>query len=161
MNDPENWRWVWLLVVAVFSIGEIVVAGSFFFLPFAAGALAAAIAAFSGGSIAVQWILFVAISAAASASLIPLRRHLDRAGPQDGIGSRRLLGHQAEVLTDIPVGPSATGTVRLGREEWQAKSVDQTHITAGSIVKVVDVRGTSVVVQLDSSQPSITGEASS
>jgi membrane protein implicated in regulation of membrane protease activity len=161
MNDPENWRWVWLLVVAVFSVGEIVVAGSFFFLPFAAGALAATIAAFSGGSIALQWLLFVIISAAASASLIPLRRHLDRGGPQDGIGARRLIGQLAEVLDDIPVGPSATGTVRLGREEWRAKSLDQTHIVAGSIVKVVDVRGTSVVVQLDSSQLPNSGGASS
>ena len=152
MNDPENWRWVWLLVVAVFSIGEIVVAGSFFFLPFAVGALVATITAFSGGSIALQWLLFVVVSAAASAALIPLRRHLDRKGSSDGIGSRRLIGHQAEVLTDIPVGPSTTGLVRLGREEWPAKSEDQTHIAAGSIVKVVDVRGTSVVVRLESQQ---------
>lgn len=161
MNDPENWRWVWLLVVAIFSVGEIVVAGSFFFLPFATGALVATIVAFSGGSIALQWLLFVIVSALASASLIPLRRHLDRKEPQDGIGSRRLLGQQAEVLADIPVGPSATGTVRLGREEWRAESVDQTHIAAGEIVKVVDVRGTSVVVRRDSSHVTNAGGASS
>jgi membrane protein implicated in regulation of membrane protease activity len=157
MNDPENWRWVWLLVVAVFSIGEIVVAGSFFFLPFAAGALIATIVAFSGGSIALQWLLFVIVSAIASASLIPLRRHLDRTEPQNGIGARRLLGQQAQVLTDIPAGPSATGSVRLGREEWRAESVDQVAISAGSVVEVVDVRGTSVVVRIDPQTPSQSG----
>ena len=151
------WRWVWLVAVGVFAVGEIAIAGSFFLAPFALGALVAAVVAFAGGSVALQWVVFVVGSALAALSLVPLRRRLDRAEPQDGIGSRRLLGQQAEVLATIPPGPTATGMVRLGREEWRAESVDGSPIAIGSVVRVVDVRGTSVVVRVEplrSSDPS-------
>lgn len=148
MDDPELWRWIWLAGVGVFTLGEIAVAGSFFLLPFAAGSLAAAIAAFAGAAIGVQWVLFVVVSALGAAGLVPLRRRLDRAEPQDGIGSRRLLGQEAVVIAAIAAGPGVTGTVRLGREEWRAESVDHRPLAAGSVVKVVDVRGTAVVVRL-------------
>lgn len=149
MDDPHLWRWIWLVAVGVFALGEIAIVGSFFLAPFAVGALAAVIVAFAEGSVAVQWVVFVAVSAIASAALVPLRRRLDRAEPQDGIGSRRLLGQRAEVLETIPPGPSRSGSVRLGREEWRAESADGVPIAAGSIVRVVDVRGTSVVVRVE------------
>ncbi len=147
------WRWIWLAAVGVFAIGEIAIAGSFFLAPFAVGAVAGAVTAFAGGSIALQWLMFVLVSAASAAALVPLRRRLDRVEPQNGIGSRRLLGQPAEVLAAIPPGPGATGTVRLGREEWRAESADQVPIAAGSLVNVVDVRGTSVVVRVEALRP--------
>jgi membrane protein implicated in regulation of membrane protease activity len=153
VDDPDLWRWIWLAAVGTFAVGEIVVAGSFFMAPFAVGALAGAITAFAGGSIAVQWLVFLVVSAGAAGALVPLRRRLDRVEPQDGIGSRRWLGQHAEVLAAIPPGPGATGRVRLGREEWRAESADGVPIAAGSIVKVVDVRGTGVVVRVEALRP--------
>jgi membrane protein implicated in regulation of membrane protease activity len=149
MEDPDMWRWIWLAAVGVFAIGEIAIAGSFFLAPFAIGAVAGAIVAFAGGSVAVQWLAFVAVSGVAAVSLVPLRRRLDRVEPQTGFGSQRLLGQHAEVLIAIPGAPGDTGTVRLGREEWRAESADRVPIAAGSVVKVVDVRGTSVVVRTE------------
>jgi membrane protein implicated in regulation of membrane protease activity len=153
MEDPESWRWIWLGAVAVFALGEIAIAGSFFLLPFAAGALVACIAAFAGAGLALQWALFVVVSIAGAIGLVPLRRRLDRVEPQNGIGSRRLMGQEAVVVTEIPGGPGATGMVRLGREEWRAKSSDRTPVAVGSVVEVVDVRGTSVVVRAVSAVP--------
>jgi membrane protein implicated in regulation of membrane protease activity len=143
------WRWIWLAAIGVFAIGEIAIAGSFFLAPFAVGAVIAAIVAFSGGSIALQWLLFVVASAGAATALVPLRRRLDRNEPRNGIGSRRWLGQRAEVLIAIPPEPGATGTVRLGREEWRAESADRVPIAPGSVVIVVDMRGTSVVVRTE------------
>ncbi len=40
-GSSETWRWIWLGAAVAFTVGEIAVAGSFFLLPFAAGALAA------------------------------------------------------------------------------------------------------------------------
>ena len=41
MEDSAVWAVIWLVAAAAFGIGEILIAGSFFLLPFAAGALAA------------------------------------------------------------------------------------------------------------------------
>lgn len=146
MEDPEIWRWMWLAAVGIFAVGEALIAGSFFLLPFAAGAVVAAVLAFAGASVAVQWVAFVAVSAVGSVLLIPLRRRLDRVEPQDGIGSRRLIGQEAVVLVAIGSGPGEVGEVRVGRETWRAESRDQQAFAAGSTVLVSDVRGTAVVV---------------
>lgn len=152
MDDLEVWRWIWLGATGIFAAGEIVIAGSFFLMPFAAGALVACIIAFAGGPLALQWLAFLVVSAIASAGLVPLRRRLDRAEPQNGIGSRRLIGQQATVIVAVPAGPNSTGEVRVGREMWRAESAEQTAIAVDSIVQVLNVRGTSVVVQTVSPQ---------
>lgn len=146
MEDPDTWRWIWLIAIGVFGVGEALIAGSFFLLPFAAGALVAALVAFAGASVAVQWVVFVAVSLAGSLLLIPLRRRLDRVEPQDGIGSRRLIGQDAVVEAAIPAGPGAVGQVRIGRESWRAESSDHRPVDAGATVRVLDVRGTAVIV---------------
>lgn len=152
MEDPEVWRWIWLGAMGLFAVGEVFIAGSFFLLPFAAGALVACVVAFAGGAVTLQWLVFLAVSAVASAGLVPLRRRLDRTEPQNGVGSRRLIGQQAVVIVAVPAGPSSTGEVRLGREMWRAESAEQTAIAVDTIVQVLDVRGTSVVVQTVSPQ---------
>jgi membrane protein implicated in regulation of membrane protease activity len=154
VNDPENWRWIWMVAVGFFAVGEMMLAGSFFMLPFAAGALVACIAAFAGASIAVQWLLFVAVSAVASAAIIPLRRRLDQGEPLEGVGARRLMNLEGVVIDAVPAGPGATGMVRLGREEWRAESHDQGPLAPGTVVRVTDVRGTSVIVKAEAFRPS-------
>lgn len=147
MGDPDVWRWIWVIVIAGFLIGEMFTPGTFFFLPFAVGALAAAIVAFAGGSIALQWILFVGLAALTSVAFIPLRRRLDRIEPPIGVGSQRILHQEGTVIHEIAAGPTGSGTVRIGREEWRAESSDQTSVAVGTIVKVVDIRGTGVVIE--------------
>lgn len=146
MGDPESWRWVWLIATGGFLIGEMATPGSFFLLPFAAGALVAFLSSFVGAGVVVQWLLFLGVSAAASAAFIPLRNRLDEVEPTDGIGSRRLLNQQAVVLRAIEPGPTGLGMVRVGREEWRAQSADHTGIPEGATVHVVEVLGTAVVV---------------
>lgn len=135
-----------MLVAGGFATAEIFIAGTFFMLPFAAGALAASVAAFAGAGIAVQWILFLVVSIVGAVALIPLRRRLDADGTSDGIGARRLIGAEAVLLQGISAGPTGVGEARIGREDWRAESSDRSAIVEGTAVRVVDVRGTSVVV---------------
>ena len=79
-------------------------------------------------------------------ALRPIARRLDRNEPTDGIGAKRLIGQPALVLNEIKAGIHELGLVRVHREEWRAESVDGSAIPAGSTVRIVDVRGTRVVV---------------
>jgi membrane protein implicated in regulation of membrane protease activity len=145
--DPETWRWIWLLVAGAFAAAEMFIAGTFFMLPFAAGALVAAVVAFAGGSAGLQWVLFLVVSVIGAVALIPLRRRLDADDRSDGVGSRRLIGEAAVVLEEIVSGPTGSGTVQIGRESWRAVSAGGAGHPVGATVRVVDVRGTSVVVE--------------
>ena len=68
-------------MAVAFALGEIAVAGSFFLLPFAGGAVGAAIVALLGGSVGFSWLVFLLVSAACAAVLRPLARRLDRSSP--------------------------------------------------------------------------------
>lgn len=146
-NDPETWRWIWLVTAIVFAVGEITTAGSFFLLPFAIGAITASVLAFAGVGLEGEWIAFVAISLASLAALRPLARRLDESGPSLGIGAHRQLGQRARVTQAID-GSSDHGFVMLGAETWRAESADGTPIPVGAEVLVAEVRGTRVLVTL-------------
>jgi len=156
MESPEDWRWVWIIATAVFTIGELTTPGSFFMLPFAIGALAATVLAFLNVDVIVEWLVFVGVSLAVFAALRPVARRLNRSVDDTGVGSRRLLGHSAVVVREIPAGGDV-GLVRVDREEWRAQSTDGSAIPSGTPVRVADVQGTRVIVaavdQVSSSTP--------
>jgi membrane protein implicated in regulation of membrane protease activity len=157
MDSPEDWRWVWIIATAVFAIGELTSPGSFFMLPFAIGALVATVLAFLDVDIVIEWLAFVGVSLAVFAALRPVARRLNRSVDDTGIGSRRLLGHAAVVLREIPAGGDV-GLVRVDREEWRAQSTDGSGIPIGTAVRVADVQGTRVIVAAVDQLPSPTGE---
>ena len=146
VDSPELWRWIWLAVTAGAAVGEMATAGAFFLLPFALGGAAAAILAFAGVDVAIEWLVFVAVSVAGVVATRPLARRLDTVSPAEGIGARRWIGQTATVLEAIPSGAHETGLVRLGGQRWRAETLDGTAVGQGSRVKVVDVVGTRLVV---------------
>jgi membrane protein implicated in regulation of membrane protease activity len=146
MDEPETWRWIWLATTLFFALGELASAGTFFLAPFAVGAAVAAVLAFADVGLTGEWLAFVGISAGAFAGLRPLARRLDTNEPTDGIGSKRLIGQAATVLEAIPAGAHELGLVRVHREEWRAETVDGSPVDAGSVVNVVEQRGTRLVV---------------
>ena len=146
MSSPETWRWIWLVVAVVATIGEIGVAGSFFLAPFAVGAAAAAVAAFLGLALTGEWLVFLVVSGATFAAFRPLARRLDARSPQSAIGAHRWVSRQGVVLREIPGGQGGMGLIRLDREEWRAESLTGARIPAGSTVLVSRVDGTRLVV---------------
>ena len=148
LDAAETWRWIWLATACGFAVGEIAVAGSFFLLPFAGGALAAAAVSLLGAPVALGWLLFLVVSAGCSAVLWPLGRRLDLNTPRHAIGANRWVGREAVVLRDIPAQRGSTGLIRLDREEWSAESLMGVPIRAGSTVLVSRVDGTRLVVTL-------------
>jgi membrane protein implicated in regulation of membrane protease activity len=144
VDEPEQWRWIWLGAAVVFGLGEMATPGSFFLAPFAIGAVVAAVLAFADASLVIEWSAFVALSVACLLALRPLAHRLDREGITEGVGSRRLIGRPGVVLEAIPAGD--LGTVRIDREEWRAVTADGTPLAAGAAVVITEVEGTKVVV---------------
>lgn len=156
MDEPETWRWIWLVAAAVFAGGEMAIAGSFFLAPFAVGALVATVLAFLDVGLAGEWAAFVGISFGAFALMRPLARRLDSGEPSDGIGSRRLIGQGGTVLEAIPAGAHQSGLVRVHREEWRAETLDGRPVAPGDTVRVVEQRGTRLIVAVNTpAEPSI------
>ncbi|MDE0370761.1 MAG: NfeD family protein [bacterium] len=141
--DNEVWRWVWTGLALLMGLGEIVTAG-FFLLPFAIGAGLAAIAAWTGLSDLVQWLLFFV---GTGISFLYVRRFM-RAQDEDGglvVGPGRYVGMEARVLERVDTAAN-TGMVRVEAEEWRA-STDGKPIAEGRKVEVVALRGTRLVVR--------------
>ena len=142
--DPESWRWIWLALAVGGIVGEIATAGTFFLFPFGIGAALACVLAFAGVGVGIQWAAFLAASVAAFAATRPLAKRLDRAGP-GSVGANRWVGQQGLVLRAI-AGEHEAGLVRIGGEEWRARSRENVPVPAGSTVLVVDVVGAHLVV---------------
>ena len=143
MMDNEVWRWVWTGLALLMGLGEIVTAG-FFLLPFAIGAGLAALAAWTGLSDVVQWLLFFV---GTGLSFLYVRRFM-RAQDEEGglvVGPGRYVGMEALVLQTIDTGAN-TGLIRVEAEEWRAVT-DGEPIDEGRRVEVVDLRGTRLVVR--------------
>lgn len=151
-GSPETWRWIWLVAMVTFAVGEMGVAGSFFLAPFAVGAGIAAILAFAGVPLGVEWLAFLGVTFGSFLALRPLAKRLDQEGPMLGIGSHRQIGRTARVVEAID-GREDLGTVLLGAERWRAESTDGHRIPVGATVAVVEVRGTRLLVRSDPTAP--------
>jgi len=139
--DNELWRWVWIAAAFVFGVGEVFTAG-FFILPFAVGAVVAAILAWLNVAVGVQWAAFLVVSFVA---LIGLRRLAPADEPQPSVGANRLIGAVGKVLEAVePIHDQ--GRVKVETEEWRA-TADVSRIEEGTTVQVIAVRGTRLVVE--------------
>jgi membrane protein implicated in regulation of membrane protease activity len=144
-NDPETWRWIWLIAAVAFAIGEMATVGSFFLAPFAVGATVAAVLSFLGVDVGVTWVVFMGVSLVSFLGMRPLSRTLDQEGTALGVGSHRQIGQHAKVVETISADHEG-GFVMLGPERWRAESQGDVTIAEGSIVEVLEVRGTRVIV---------------
>jgi membrane protein implicated in regulation of membrane protease activity len=137
----EAWLWFWIGAAVFLAIAEIFTAG-FFMLPFAVGAAAAAALAYADVGEIPQLVVFLVVSVIA---LFILRRFVVRGDEkQHPVGANRFVGQQARVIEAIDPA-HALGRVRLETEMWRATS-DSGPIPEGVDVKVVEVRGTRLVV---------------
>ncbi|MEZ5340129.1 MAG: NfeD family protein [Acidimicrobiales bacterium] len=148
MDEPLTWAIIWIVAGAVFGIGEMASPGSFFLAPFALGALAASLAGFLGAPILFTWFIFLIVSILSFLALRPLAKRLEADVPlQAGIGAHRLIGAVATVLEAIPAEAGATGLVRTGGEQWRADAAHNFAFGPGEQVRIVEVRGTSLIVE--------------
>ena len=148
MEESAIWAIVWIVAAAAFGIGEMMLAGSFFLLPFAAGAVSAAIVSLLDLHFLVSWATFLIVSVAAFIGMRPFARRLVDSAPEiAGVGANRLMGADGVVMAPISATPGDAGLVKVGTEEWRADTRPGVALSAGSKVRVVEVQGTRLVVE--------------
>ncbi len=137
-------EWVlWMLAAGLLAVGEMFTL-SFFLGPVALAAVTAAIVALAGGGVALQWTVFIVLSAASLALLRPIaRRHL-RTPLSLRTGTAALVGAPAIVLERVD---GLGGQVKIGGEIWSARSFDDDEAyEPGTRVEVLKIDGATALV---------------
>ena len=117
---------------------------------FAGGALVAVFAAVLHAPVAVQVVLFFAVSLLLLFFTRPIAvKYFNRDRVKTNVES--LVGKQAIVTADID-NIQSTGSAVLNGQEWTARSIeDSVRISAGTVVKVTAVSGVKLIVEPDES----------
>ena len=134
---------VWTAAIVLFGVVEAATAG-LVCIWFAAGALAALIAAFVDASVLVQVILFLVVSAGALAVTRPVLRRITAANAVP-TNADRVLGEIAKVTETID-NENSRGAVYVDGKEWSARSLTEEIIPAGSRVRIESMQGVKVLV---------------
>jgi len=134
---------VWLIVAAVLGVAELVTTTFALGIIAVAAVVAAGIGAL-GLALPFQLLAFVAASGAGLGFVLPVaRRHVSQP-PLLRTGSAALVGRPAQVLEEVT---THGGRVRIGGEEWSARSYDETLvIPPGSTVDVMQIQGATALV---------------
>ena len=134
---------LWLVLLVVFLIVEASTV-TLVSIWFAAGSLAALLAALFGAKLWLQVTLFLAVAVLSLVALRPLfrkfiRPKLTATNVDSVIGSTGLVTASVDNV-------SAVGQVKLGAMEWTARSTSGAPIPAGTLVKVDRIEGVKAFV---------------
>lgn len=112
---------------------------------FAVGALAALIVLLCGGGLLPQLIAFTIAAAALLILVRPITRRLLR--PKGArTNADRIVGETALVTEEID-NIHATGAIHILGQTWSARSIDNTVIAAGEIVRICSISGVKAMVE--------------
>jgi membrane protein implicated in regulation of membrane protease activity len=135
---------LWLIAGLVLVAAE-VVSGEFVLLMLGGGALVAAAASLAGLGLAAGAGVFAVASVLLLLGVRPvLRRRMDRSLPPTPMRADSLVGGPATVVARVD---GHGGRVRIGDDEWSARSFDGVQvIEAGERVTVVRIAGATALV---------------
>lgn len=140
---------LWIVLGVVLAIAELFTA-TLFLVMFAAGAFAAAVAAALGAPVAVQALVFAAVSALTVLAVRPvIQRHRTAAltSGEEPFGVAAIEGATALVLERVDADG---GQVKIDGELWSARSYDGIGVFApGQRVRVIEVKGVTALVWRD------------
>jgi len=134
---------VWVIVAAVLGVAELMTT-TFALGIIAIGALVAAGVGAMHLAIPLQLLAFVVASAAGLGFVLPIARRHVKQPPLLKTGPAALVGRSARVLEEVT---EHGGRVRIGGEEWSARSYDESLIIpVGRVVDVMQIEGATALV---------------
>lgn len=136
--------WFWLGAIVFFGVVEGVTAG-LVSIWFVLGAAAALIAALLNAALAVQFAVFLIVSALALIATRPLVKKL-RAGKPVPTNLDRVIGAAGRV-TETVDNSIASGAVYVDGKTWTARSADGSILPKGQMVRIVKMEGVKLFVE--------------
>ena len=139
-----NWEAIFWLVAMVIFIAAEAMTVTLVSIWFAVGALGAILIALLGGGLTLQVTVFLALAIVLLLFLrSAVRKHVTPRITKTNVDS--VIGATGIVLTPVN-NIAALGQVQIGGVEWSARSIDNSHIPAGTLVKVEKIEGVKVFV---------------
>lgn len=139
-----QYEFFWGAAIAVFAVVEALTAG-LVSIWFAVGAIAGLIAAFCGGGVWLQGLLFIAVSAL---SFIFVRSRAVKSikGSREKTDLDRIVGREV-VITEEVDNKKHSGRASINDVEWKVKSSDGEVIGQGETAVVEKIEGVRLVVK--------------
>ena len=139
-----NWEAIfWLLAMVIFIAAEAMTV-SLVSIWFALGALGAIVVALIGGGLALQVTVFLVLAIVLLLSLRSIvRKRFTPRITKTNIDS--IIGATGVVITPVN-NIAALGQIQVNGVEWSARSTDNSHISAGVLVRVDRIEGVKVYV---------------
>ena len=136
--------YIWIAVICIAALVEAFTM-QMVSIWFVAGGIVSLILYFCEVSYEIQIIVFIAVSIILLISLrkLCLKFLLKNTDEKTNIDS--LIGREAKLLKDISLGE--LGEVKLGDVVWTATTKDETPLSAGTLIKIVQVQGNKLIVQ--------------
>ncbi len=136
--------YIWIavaVVMAIFEISTVQLVSIWFVI----GALCAAVTAIFNDSVAVQAIVFVAVSLLALVITRPLVKKFKTNTQKVSTNADRLIGETGTLQSDLP-DADAIGQVRVSGSVWSAKC-DNPPLQKGDRVRVLAIEGVKLIVE--------------
>lgn len=140
-----QYTWLlWFALAVIFAIIELIAVG-FFMIWFGVGALAAMLVSLLIDSLAIQFLVFIAVSVLL---LFMTRKLASKVTEGTTIPTNvdAVIGKIGKVTEAIPALENP-GMVKIAGEIWSAVSADLQPIEEGARVQVLQVKGVRLVVQ--------------
>jgi hypothetical protein len=141
--------WAWMLIGIALLAGELLTPGGFYVLFFGLGALTVGAVGAAGITLhpAIQWLLFAALSVAATLLLRrPLLARLQIGSPKARVDD--LSGETAVPIEAI--APGAVGRAELRGTVWSARNAGRQALIAGERCRVVRAEGLTLLLEPES-----------
>ena len=141
----DQYTWIiWVAAMVLFGIAEAATVNmvSVWFL---GGALAALITQLCGGSLWLQVTLLFVVSAVLLASLRPFVKKFV-SPKRTATNADMALGREAYVIETID-NLHGTGAVKLDGKVWSARSLQETVVPEGALVRIVKLEGVKLYVE--------------
>lgn len=137
----------WLIALAVLLVIEIITLG-LTTIWFAGGTLVAFFASLLGFSMAMQVILFFAVSLVLLFFTRPIAvKYINQRTVKTNYEG--LIGQEAKVVERID-NDNSTGTASLNGMEWMARAADENEVfEVGTQVKIVNIVGVKLIVEIE------------
>ena len=137
--------WTWLAIAVIMAVVE-AATPTLVTIWFMFGAVTALIAAWLGGSVAVQLILFVVVSMILLIATRPLAKRLLDKTDKNGTNADRIINETGIVTEEID-NIKNQGEVTVLGQVWSAKSESGNIIPQGQMVTVTGISGVKAVVK--------------